>query len=95
MLSIIAPEIEALKELYERMHSCACKLMQVHAPKSMESQIAPILFQSLFFRTVGFIGNCAVLSGALELPVSDGPISLYVRTKSKENENAWKQDCQM
>ena len=95
MLSLIASEIEALKELYERMHSCACKLMQVHAPKSMESQIAPILFQTLFFRTVGFIGNCAVLSGALELPASDGPISLYVRTNSKEAEETCKQACQM
>ena len=95
MLSLIAPEIEALKNLYERMHICACKLMKVHAPKSVENQIAPILFQTLFFRTVGFIGNCAVLSGALELPTVDGPVALYVRTKSKESENAWKQACQM
>ena len=95
MLSLIEPEIAALTALYERMHTCACKLMQVHAPKSMEEQIAPILFHTLFFRTVGFIGNCAVLSGALELPTVDGPVSLYVRTKSKESENAWKQDCQM
>lgn len=95
MLSLIAPEIEALKNLYERMHICACKLMKVHAPKSVENQIAPILFQTLFFRTVGFIGNCAVLSGALELPSVDGPVALYVRTKSKESENAWKQACQM
>jgi len=95
MLSLIAPEIEALKELYERMHTCACKLMKVHAPKSVEDQIAPILFQTLFFRTVGFIGNCAVLSGALELPTSDGPISLYVRANSKEAEEMCMQACQM
>ena len=95
MLSLIAPEIEALKELYEHMHSCACKLMAVHAPKSVEDQIAPILFQSLFFQTVGFVGNCAVLSGALEVPCADGPVALYVRTNRKEDENAWKQECQM
>ena len=95
MLSLIASEIEALKELYERMHTCACKLMIVHAPKSVEDQIAPILFQSLFFQTVGFIGNCAVLSGALEVPCEDGPVALYVRKNRKEDENAWKQECQM
>ena len=95
MLSLIAPEIAAMKELYERMHTCACKLMAVHAPKSVEDQIAPILFQSLFFQTVGFVGNCAVLSGALEVPCADGPVALYVRRNRKEDENAWKQDCQM
>ena len=95
MLTLIAPEIATLKELYERMHTCACKLMTVHAPKSVEDQIAPILFQSLFFQTVGFIGNCAVLSGALEVPCVDGPVALYVRKNRKEDENAWKQECQM
>lgn len=95
VLSLIAPESAPLTALYERMYTCACKIMKVHAPKGMEEQIAPVLFHTLFFRTVGFIGNCAVLSGGLELPTVDGPVSLYVRTKSKENENAWKQDCQM
>lgn len=68
-------------ELYDRLFSLARRIMYVHAPKSVGEQIDSIIFRTLFFNTVGFIGGCAVRSGALAIPDFEGPAALYIVEK--------------
>lgn len=86
LFEILSEETLVMADLYHRLFDCACELMHTHAPKSIEKQIDKIVYQTLFFRTVGLIGGCAVKSGAIELPDFDGPAAMYVRENTKEAE---------
>ncbi len=86
LFEILSTEILIMKELYKKLFICACQLMQIHAPKSVSKQIERIVFQTLFFRTVGLIGGCAVKSGELTLPNFDGPVAIYVCENTKNME---------
>ncbi|MBS1333224.1 MAG: sigma-70 family RNA polymerase sigma factor [Clostridiales bacterium] len=87
--SILRPQFEAMAELYERLTDCAEALMRVHAPKSVEALVEKIILKTIFFRTVGLIGKCAVDSGNLALPDGDGPVAVYVyKTQEADGEAA-------
>ena len=68
---------------------CAEALMRVHAPKNVEALVEKIILKTIFFRTVGLIGKCAVDSGNLALPDGDGPVAVYVyKTQEADGEAA-------
>ena len=83
LYEILTPEMSTVAALYEKLFCCSCELMRSHAPKTVEDRIEHILFHTLFFRTLGLIGGCAVKSGALELPEFDGPAAMYVRERGE------------
>lgn len=86
LFEILSTEVSAMANLYKQLFSCACQLMHTHAPKSVNEQIEHIMFQTLFFRTVGLIGGCAVKSGMFALPNFDGPAAIYVCENTKDTE---------
>lgn len=81
LFAILSAEVTMMANLYKQLFACACRLMHMHAPKSVDAQIDRIVFQTLLFRTVGLLGGCAVKSGALALPDFEGPAAMYVREK--------------
>lgn len=83
LFEILSTELLMMKELYKKLFLCACQLMHIHAPKSVSKKIEHIVFQTLFFRTVGLLGACAVKSGELALPNFDGPVAIYVCENTK------------
>lgn len=95
LFEILCAEITLMSDLYDMLFSCACKVMQNHAPKRLGEQIDRIVFQTLFFQTVGLIGGCAVQSDALALPDFDGPAAMYVRENTVQAETSVKKDSQM
>ena len=68
-------------EQYERMYECGCRIMQNHAPKYISDRIEGLMFRTLLFLTVGFIGVCTVKSGEIGLPKFDGPAAVCVIRK--------------
>ena len=56
--------------------------------------IEKIVGMTLFFRTVGFIGKCAVDSGALTVPDDGKPIAVYVYEIDDGDHNKSLQDVQ-
>lgn len=87
LFEILSAEASMMADLYNQLFVCACQLMRIHAPKSVEEQIDRIVFQTLFFRTVGLMGGCAVKSGTLVLPEFDGPAAMYIRENTKAAES--------
>ena len=79
LFKLLRDESALMASLYDGLFACACKVMKAHAPKRLGEQVDRIMFQTLFFRTVGLIGGCAVQSGLLALPDFDGPAAMYVR----------------
>lgn len=63
----------------------------MHAPKNVYD-IDRIVFQTLFFQTLGFIGYCTVKSGELSLPDFDGAAAVYIRENTVEEEDAVSQE---
>lgn len=88
LFDILSAEISQMAALYDRMFKCACTLMHSHAPKSVGAQIDRIMYQTLFFETVGLIGACAVSSGALNVPDFGGAAAMYVRENTKAAEES-------
>jgi len=84
LFEILTAEMDKMATLYQKLYDCACDVMRNHAPHAVSSQIERIIFQTLFFRTVGLIGNCSVKYDALPIPDFDGPAAMYIRTNSKE-----------
>ena len=76
-----------MAQLYEQMFSCDCRIMETHAPECVRGQVARVVFQTLIFRTVGLMGDCAVKSGLLALPDFQGP-AVYVRENTKAAQEA-------
>lgn len=92
LFGILSEEVVMMAKLYQQLFSCACQIMHIHAPKSVREQIERIVFQTLFFRTAGFIGGCAVKHGVLVIPDFDGAAAMYIRENSKIAEAAVNQD---
>lgn len=88
LFEILEEEISQMAELYEKLFSCACGVMRIHAPKSIGDQIDRIVFQTLIFDTVGLIGACAVKSEMLPMPDFDGAAPVLVRENTKEAEES-------
>ena len=88
LFEILSEESSIMAEMYNQLFSCACRIMRNHAPKSVASNIDRIVFQTLFFRTVGLIGGYTVKSGAIAVPDFEGPAAVYVRENTKAAENS-------
>ncbi len=95
LFEILDDEITLMAELYEKLFSCACSVMHVHAPKNLADQIDRIVFQTLIFDTVGLIGACAARSDMLPLPDFDGAAAVLVRENTKAAEASVNQGVQI
>lgn len=83
ILGILQSEIEAFGRLYESLYQYAVQIMRVHAPAGVAPIIDKVMANTLLFETVGFIGVCAVKSGALTIPDNDLPLAMLIyRTKA-------------
>lgn len=78
ILGILQPEIEAFGRLYESLYQYAVQIMRVHAPASVAPIVDKVMANALLFETVGFIGACAVKSGALTIPDNDLPLAMLI-----------------
>ena len=87
IFEILSAETERKAQVHEQMFSCDCRIMEMHAPECVRSQAARIVLQTLIFRTVGLMGDCAVKSGLLALPDFEGP-AVYVRENTKAAQEA-------
>lgn len=87
IFEILSAETERMAQVYEQMFSCDCRIMEMHAPECVRSQAARIVLQTLIFRTVGLMGDCAVKSGLLALPDFEGP-AVYARENTKAAQEA-------
>ena len=85
----LSAEISMMAQLYNQLFSCDCQVMGAHAPGNVNKEISRIVFQSLFFRTVGLIGDCAVKAGLLALPDFEGPAAMYIRENTKAVKEAY------
>ncbi len=75
---ILSEEITALGSVYEELYRCASQIMKVHAPKNVEEMVEYITGQTIFFRTVGFLGACAVHAGVLAVPQDRNTLPVLV-----------------
>lgn len=82
---LLQEEILKMKELYEYLTEQGIELMKVHAPVHITEVIPYMIARTIYFRTVGLVGGCALQSGALEFPKEPGPVALYVYTITEEN----------
>ena len=82
---IISSELEMAEVLFEKLFACACQIMRVHAPQSVEKQIKLVTFQTLYFKVMGMLGINAVKSGTMKCPDFDGPAGICVRENSEED----------
>ena len=82
---LLQEEIHKMKELYEYLTELGIELMKLHAPAHITEVIPYVIARTIYFRTVGLVGGCALQSGALELPKEPGPVALYVYTIAEEN----------
>jgi len=89
---LLKEEILSMKELYEYLTEQGIMLMKVHAPSHMTDLIPLVIARTIYFRTVGLVGGCAVQAGALELPKVLGPVALYVYDITEDNKLDYLQD---
>lgn len=82
---LLQEEILKMEELYEYLTEQGIALMKVHAPAHMAEVIPTVIARTIYFRTVGLVGGCAVQAGALELPKEPGPVALYVYAITEDN----------
>ena len=76
--SALSKQIGDMASLYSDLKEIAVNLMKQHAPKSVDSIVEKIVGKTLFFRTVGYIGKCAVDSETLKVPDDETPIAVFV-----------------
>ncbi len=76
--AILKKEIASFAKLFESLYDCALSVMRVHAPRSVERIIDPVLAKVLLFHTVGMIGESAVMSEALTIPEADCPLGGFL-----------------
>lgn len=81
---IISSELDWAAVLYEQLFACACQIMRVHAPRSVEKQVELVAFQTLFFNVMGMLGVNVIKSGAMKSPDFDGFAGVCVRENSEE-----------
>lgn len=89
---LLQEEILKMEELYEYLTEQGIELMKVHAPAHMAEVIPTVIARTIYFRTVGLVGGCAVQAGALELPKVPGPVVLYVYAITEDNKWDYLQD---
>lgn len=75
--ALLCDQITEMANLYAELKAIAVDLMKNHAPKSTLPIVEKIIGKTLFFRTVGFIGKCAVDSGILTVPADEKPIAIF------------------
>ena len=76
--TIFREEIAAFDKLYELLYLAAGKTMREHAPQNMAPMVDNVVANTLLFHSVGFIGSCAVKSGALPIPDIDVPLAAMI-----------------
>ena len=76
--SALGKQISDMAALYGDLKDIAVNLMKQHAPKSVDSIVEKIVGKTLFFRTVGYIGKCAVDSEMLTVPDDEKPVAVFV-----------------
>lgn len=82
---LLQEEILCIKELFEYLTEQGTELMKVHAPAHMAEVIPWVIARTIYFRTVGLVGGCALQSGCVALPKEPGPVALYVYAITEEN----------
>lgn len=75
--SIFAQEIKDFADIYAFLNDTAIKVMGDHAPEHVKEQIGYVIGNSIFFRTVGFLGGCALDTGIITIPDGDNAASMY------------------
>ncbi|MCH5320715.1 MAG: sigma-70 family RNA polymerase sigma factor [Eubacterium sp.] len=95
LFKMLNDEISLMATLYDKLFSCACDIMHSHAPKRLGDIIDRVVFQTLFFRTVGLIGSCAVKSDMLAVPDFDGPAGICVCENTKQAKSSVNQNVQI
>ena len=75
--ALLCDQITEMAKLYAELKVIAADLMKNHAPKSTLPIVDKIIGKTLFFRTVGFIGKCAVDSGIITIPDDEKPIAIF------------------
>lgn len=78
ILRILQPEIKAFGRLYESLYRYTVQIMRVHAPAGVAPIVDKVMANTLLFETTGFIGACAVKSGALTIPDNDLPLAMLI-----------------
>ena len=77
LADMLDPEIKEMGLLYDYLNKTAVNIMLQHAPKQVKPQVEHIIGSTVFFRTVGFIGACAVETGIINIPMHNRPVALY------------------
>lgn len=86
---LLCDQITEMANLYAELKAIAADLMKNHAPKSTLPIVEKIIGKTLFFRTVGFIGKCAVDTGILTVPTGEKPIAIFAyKTCDDDKQNA-------
>ena len=70
------------------MNEIAAQIMKQHAPKSVEPMVEKIIGKTVLFKTIGFVGKCAVDSGELTIPNAEKPVCVFVFEISDKQRNA-------
>ncbi len=76
--TIFRKEIAAFGRLHEFLYQSAGRVMREHAPQSVAPMVDKVAANTLLFHSVGFLGACAVTSGALAIPDIDGPLTALI-----------------
>ena len=76
--TIFRKEIAAFGRLHEFLYQSAGRVMREHAPQSVAPMVDKVAANTLLFHSVGFLGACAVTSGALSIPDIDGPLTALI-----------------
>lgn len=74
---ILAQETDAVADIYTYLNDTATEIMFTHAPANVKEQIAHIVGNVIFFRTVGYLGACAAETGVIFVPEDDKAVALY------------------
>lgn len=90
---LLDPQIQAMADLYEKMHALAVELLQAHAPKSVAGLIPDVIGKTLFFDTVGLLGKCALDSGLLQLSGEAGPLAVFIYRTTPADSICQQHDC--
>lgn len=78
VVSALSDEIREMQGIYEWLTERAISLMKIHAPAHTKDMIGHIVASTIFFRSVGILGVCAVRSEMLSIPEDEKPFAFYV-----------------
>ena len=86
--TVLRDPISKTAELYGSLNEIAAQIMKQHAPKSVEPMVEKIIGKTVLFKTIGFVGKCAVDSGELTIPNAEKPVCVFVFEISDKQRNA-------